>query len=73
MDPVIEIPEAGITLYPGTKVRLGRFNTTQWTVGYGWFSCSGNRETIGWYFTSDEGVVKPIQKTDLYDIYVVTL
>ena len=69
----IAIPGSDIKLYPGYKIKLNRFDSDLWTVHYGWFDFSGNRPMLGWYLTndSDSNSVKPVQKTDLYDIYLV--
>lgn len=69
----IEIPGSDIKLYPGYKIKLNRFDSDIWTVHYGWYDFSGNRPIMGWYLTDDSDCnsVKPIQKIDLYDIYVV--
>ena len=70
---MLEIPEFDITLTPGCRVKLGRFATEIWIVAYGWYAWGGNREVCGWYlvnkfFPKD---IKPLQKTDLDDIYLV--
>lgn len=69
------LPDNEKYLVPGNIVVLGRFSTTKWKVGYGWYSFSGNREVCGWYLSrvDDESIVKPIEKTDLYDIYFLQL
>ncbi len=69
----IEIPEFHITLKPGCKVKLGRFDTTLWVLSHGWYSWGGNRPVCGWYLSNIEKPcdVKPLQKTDLDDIYLV--
>ena len=69
----VEIPGSDIKLYPGYKIKLNRFDSDIWTVHYGWYDFSGNRPIMGWYLTNDSDCnsVKPIQKIDLYDIYVV--
>lgn len=62
-----------ITIFPGNIVILGRFSTVRWQVCYGWFSYEGNRRICGWYLeqVKNSDVKKPIQETDLYDIYKV--
>lgn len=69
----LEIPEFRITLTEGCKIRLGRFSSTVWLVSHGWYSWGGNRPTCGWYLTNanDSSQVKPLQKPDLDDIYLV--
>lgn len=68
----IQIPDACCCIKPGYKVKLGRFESEQWVVGYGWFSFGGNRPFCGWFLTScDSGEVKPLQRPDLDDIYVI--
>lgn len=69
----IEIPEFRITLRPGSKVKLGRFDTTVWILAHGWYSWGGNRAVCGWYLTNmtNPKDLKPLQKTDLDDIYLV--
>ena len=72
-DLVIEIPEFNITLTPGCRVKLGRFDVTTWILSYGWYAWGGNREVCGWYLTNINDVrdLKPLQKTDLDDIYLI--
>ena len=65
------IPGSNHTLQPGYKVKLGRFDSMVWVVGVGWYSWGGNRHVYGWYLTDTAGVVKPLQLTDLTDIYVI--
>lgn len=70
----LDIPHTRVSLKPGDAVKLGRFETTLWEVDHGWFSFGGNRPFCGWYLKSNvngEYVEKPIQLTDLEDIYVV--
>ena len=72
-DPTIEIPDFDIELTPGSRVKLGRFDVQTWLVSYGWYSWGGNREVCGWYLTDIKNPfdLKPLQKTDLDDIYLV--
>lgn len=68
------IPDTNQVIRPGYKVKLGRFDTTVWIVGFGWYSTSGNRPCCGWYLTSEQGkLTKPLQMTDLDDIYLVEI
>lgn len=69
----LNIPNTMEYLYQGDIVRLGRFQSKEWTVKFGWYSFGGNRPVCGWYLESDEGLtVKPIQLPDLDDIYVIS-
>ena len=67
------IPETKMSIRPGCRVRLGRFETTVWEVSHGWYSWGGNRPVCGWFLMnmSNPSVVKPLQLTDLDDIYFV--
>ena len=69
----LKIPDNDVCIYPGDVVILGRFSTIRWKVKFGWFSYEGNRKICGWYLVKldDCHTVKPIQETDLYDIYTV--
>ena len=71
----VEFPDrSGRKLFPGDKVRLGRFSKDIWIVGYNWYHTDGNRPTLGWFLTSintDPVKIKPLQLTDLDDIYVI--
>ncbi len=68
----LNIPNTMEYLHQGDIVRLGRFQSKEWTVKFGWYSFGGNRPVCGWYLESDEGLtVKPIQLPDLDDIYVI--
>ena len=71
----IEIPEFNMTLVPGTRVRLGRFESTVWVVSHGWYSWGGNRPQCGWYLfdETNPSTVKPLQLPDLDDIYYYEL
>lgn len=68
----LQLPECGFSIKPCDIVRLGRFDHEVWRVGYGWYAWGGNRPTCGWFLT---GVttqnVKPLQLTDLDDIYLI--
>lgn len=72
----IPLPNSCYTLTPGCTVQLGRFDTLKWIVNYGWYTWGGNRPVCGWYLTSEqvnkESITKPLQLTDLDDIYVIT-
>ena len=68
----LSIPNSRDYIYQDDIVRLGRFDTKEWVVKFGWYSFGGNRPVCGWYFESDNGAtVKPIQLPDLDDIYVI--
>ena len=71
----LPIPNTHTTLHPGNKVRLGRFDSIIWTVQYGWFSFDGNRSICCWYLTSNQSEIpsKPLNLTDLDDIYMITV
>ena len=69
----LEVPNANLSITPGVKVQLGRFDAQVWIVRFGWSSFGGNRSVCGWYLqaeSSDE--IKPIFKIDLDDIYIIT-
>jgi hypothetical protein len=72
-DLILEIPEFNITLTPGCRVKLGRFDIITWILSYGWYSWGGNREVCGWYLTNIKDVsdLKPLYRTDLDDIYLI--
>jgi len=69
----IRIPDRDIELTPGCRVRLGRFDSTVWELSHGWYSWGGNRPVCGWFLSDicDTSIVKPLQLTDLDDIYFV--
>lgn len=69
----LNLPNHTSKIVPGNIIRLGRFQYDNWKVNYGWYTSGGNREICGWYLTSNSypGINKPLQKTDLYDIYFV--
>lgn len=71
----LPIPNSDMCIYPKSRIILDRFSTEWWEVGYGWYSFDGNRKICGWYLTSldDPDRIKPIQDTDLYDIYMIEL
>ena len=69
----LEVPNAGISIVPGNKVQLGRFNAKVWIVRFGWYNFGGNRSVCGWYLEAESGEeIKPIFKIDLDDIYIIT-
>lgn len=65
----------GLVLTPGCKIRIGRFESKLWSVKFGWYSYGGNRPVCGWYLESDddEADIRPLQKPDLTDIYLIKL
>lgn len=70
---VLYIPDSNLTITPGVKVKLHRFDAQIWIVRFGWYSFGGNRAVCGWYLQKEfEDVVKPIFKIDLDDIYVIS-
>lgn len=72
MEASLQMPNSNYFLRPGNIVRLGRFDSKDWEVHFGWYSFGGNRPVCGWYLTSDNGLtVKPLQLPDLDDIYVI--
>lgn len=73
-EATLEVPQLGIVLHPGDKIRLGQFSRIRWIVGYGWFKFGNNRAINGWYLTNaaDAQDVRPIQQIDLCDIVVVS-
>lgn len=70
----LDIPEFRITLTEGCRVKLGRFESVVWVLSHGWYAWGGNRPVCGWYLTNIDNPqdVKPLQQTDLDDIYLVT-
>ena len=69
----LEVPNANISIVPGNKVQLGRFNAKVWIVRFGWYNFGGNRSVCGWYLEAESGEeIKPIFKIDLDDIYIIT-
>lgn len=68
----LKIPEYDLYIVPGMTIRIGRFNHTEWIVGYGWYAWGGNRPVYGWYLTDMlSKTIKPLQYTDLEDVYIV--
>ena len=69
----IECPEHNLILYAGSIVRLGRFESIEWLVSYGWYTWGGNRPVCGWYLVQCDAPsnLKPLQGPDLDDIYVI--
>jgi len=61
------------SLHPGAHIKLGRFESDEWVLGFGWYSWGGNRPFCGWYMvdTTDPSNVRPLQLPDLDDIYYV--
>lgn len=70
--PYLTIPHMDAKLSRGCKVKLGRFQSETWEVNHGWYSTYGNRPVCGWYLQNTSSAeVKPLQLTDLDDIYLV--
>lgn len=63
----------GRYIYPGMTIRIGRFSEIFWIVNFGWFTFAGNRPICGWFLVNknDSTDVRPIQLTDLNDIYLI--
>ena len=69
----LEVPNVGLSIVPGNRVKLGRFDAQVWIVRFGWYSFGGNRSVCGWYLEAESGQeIKPIFKIDLDDIYIIT-
>lgn len=66
-------PDGSFVLRPTNQVRLSRFDSKVWVVEYGWYSWGNNRPVCGWYLRdkSDPKLIKPLQLSDLDDIYFV--
>lgn len=69
----IDLPNCNNCLRPGDHIKLGRFDHETWVVSYGWYSWGGNRPVLGWYLVSldRDNTLKPLQQTDLIDIYLI--
>ena len=69
----LDIPHSDKCVTPECKVKLGRFKSEYWIVQFGWYTWGGNRPVCGWYLVkdSDSTIVKPLQSTDLIDIYII--
>lgn len=69
----LKFPESTKCLHPGDVIRLGRYETVDWIVSYGWYSWGGNRPVCGWYLICKQTpeTIKPLQLPDLQDIYYV--
>ena len=70
---VLEIPNTCLKLHPGDIIKIGRFSTIAWIVGYGWYKFDNNRSICGWYITNldEHSKMKPITDADMIDIYLV--
>lgn len=70
---VLDVPELGLRLYEGCRVKLGRFDADMWILQHGWYSWGGNRPFCGWFLTNAENpnIIKPLQRPDLDDVYLV--
>lgn len=75
MDKILnlQVPKLGLTLYPGAIIKLNRFQTETWRLCHGWYEYGENRAVCGWYLLGDspEHHIRPLQLTDLDDIYLV--
>lgn len=69
----VKIPNANTCIKPGYRIKIGRFSCFTWIVKYGWYAWAGNREVIGWYLVdiNDKNTIKPLQKIDIDDIYII--
>lgn len=69
----LEIERINLILHPGDIVKLSRFDYTRWRIQFGWYTWGGNRPMCGWYLIGADNpqLVKPLQLTDLEDIYLV--
>lgn len=70
----LNIPNTNVYLVPGDIVKLHRFDAQTWELDHGWYSFGGNRPFCGWFMKSNidgEYIEKPVQMTDLDDIYLV--
>ena len=69
----LEVPNAKLSISPGNRIKLGRFDAQVWIVRFGWYSFGGNRSVCGWYLQAESSDdIKPIFKIDLDDIYIIT-
>ena len=74
MSEELLIPGTKEVLRPGYLVKLSRFDTVFWEVGYGWYSVAENRPVFGWYLSNTSTrETKALQSIDLVDIYVVEI
>jgi len=68
----LTLPNTDVKIYPGSRIRIHRFDNEIWLVSVGWYAWGGNREVCGWYLTSEStGKIKPLQRPDLEDAYAV--
>lgn len=69
----LQIPGTSRYITPGVQVKLNRFDDRLWIVCHGWYAWGGNRKVCGWHLVeaSNPEVVKPLQDTDLIDIYLI--
>lgn len=72
MNECLCVPNTELCIRPGCRIRLGKFESACWCVNYGWYTWGGNRPVCGWYLTScKSNEIKPLQLTDLDDIYII--
>lgn len=71
----LDIPNRNVAIYPGCRIKLGRFDSTIWIASHGWYSWGGNRPVCGWYLTDVKNPqrVKPLQLPDLDDIHFIQI
>lgn len=69
----LAIPGRQEVLFPGCKVKLGRFQSQLWVIQFGWYSFGGNRPFCGWYMVAEDNPenIRPLQQPDLSDIYLI--
>ena len=70
----LEIPNSACQIPENAIVRLSRFDSEDWRLLHGWYTWGGNRPFCGWYLVSlaDPKKVKPVQLSDVYDIYMIS-
>lgn len=71
----LTLPDGSNKILEGYIVQLSRFSNTKWEVKFGWIAFGGNRKFCMWYLQNvdNPAETKPLQDTDLYDIYFIEM
>lgn len=69
--PVPGVP--GQFIEPGCIIKIGRFSRVRWRVKHGWYSYANNRPVYGFFLVNESNMneIRPLQKPDLNDVYLI--
>jgi len=73
MAATLDVPQYNRSFHAGDIVKLDKFSSIEWMIGYGWYNTTIAGPVCGWYLMRCDlpGEIKPFTTEYMYTIEVV--